>query len=263
MKKELEVFRTVESRLKRNEEKKKKLIQLLIEDRYIFFSNIAILFCYKNPKFQSTVIRSFLSPMVISGDINIHIMRRKIANKLVKVELYYLTDLGLTRNLPDAADISKYRFSSANLPLDGLAHRLESQRAMIKLMNLGCRVQRISFNEECDYKTLKKYPDFLFEKDGVKFAVEYERTLKKEKMYHKNAGLHLTEIKLRKWNKVVYIFAKETARNCVRTYFERITEVQIEDEVATIKSETLFSRFIFLTVDELESWAKENHCKNN
>ena len=82
-------------------------------------------------------------------------------------------------------------------------------------------------------------------------------------MYHKNAGLHLTEIKMKRWNKVVYIFAKETARNCVRTYFERITEVQIENEVATIKSETLFSRFIFLTVDELEKWAKENHCKNN
>lgn len=249
-----QLFPTNRDRLKRHEEKKQKLIQLLIEDRYIFFSNIAILFRYKRPELRNMPVRNFLGRMILSGDISIYVIKRKIADKFIKIELYYLTDLGLTRNLPPTANISKYRFTSSNLPFEGLTHRLETQRAMITLMNAGCCVQRLSFNEKVDYATLKKHPDFLFEKNGVRFAAEYERIPKEEELYHKNAGLHLTEIKMKHWDKVVYIFPEKTVRDRIKMYFERITEVQIGAETATAKRETIFSIFIFLTVDELEDW---------
>ena len=143
------------------------------------------------------------------------------------VHIWGITAYGINRvreNVPDAENRRAFRKNSVN-PVS-FAHQLDTQRLRITAeRNDWCDWIKCSGTERFRKKH-GIFPDVVATRpDGVKIAIEVERTVKSKSRYPRIMGSHLHARKFGQWDEIFYLCPDARIKRRLENIYSEIEEV--------------------------------------
>jgi len=230
-----------ESRKAKAEENKRKILRFLRDETWTTLEVLSTLLDYKYPHGASRILNSMQrAEMVKSSKVSIP----------QTVNIWGITSHGLAMSYDDGEPMEERPvFEPSRITISTLIHRIEIQKTRLKGERSGWSDW---FNgSHLGFKGTYR-PDAIFTRpDGVRVAIEVERTIKTKKRYADIIGKHVSEIASTNpsWIGVYYLVPDKVHQNRLEALFSSVEVINVSGSQAPF-NDAYRKRFKFMTFDD-------------
>ncbi len=200
------------------------------------------------PKLNMTQIRAVLDELSTAK------MIRSIEVSFLEnsaSEIWGITSYGMTR-MQEKLGMSDSRraFTKRSINPTSVNHKLDLQRIRIQAERGGWRDWTKSSSSDHIVRRGYAYPDAVATRpDGMKVAIEIERTIKSKKRYPRIMASHLYSRKLGKWDRIYYMCPTVQIKSRLERIFSEVAEVAVSGSIVKM-TDSHREPFQIFTYDE-------------